>query len=470
MIRGRRKQPQPQSAPVTVSTQPQSAPVGETAQAERPPGKTRRFLRVFLLGALTLAVLGLGWYVSGWYTAPSPPAVSLTDADPAVAAAIEKARREVWWKPHSAAAWGRLGQRLRAHGYVPESNTCFAQAERLDPNDPRWPYLHGTGLLSNDPEAAIGHLQRAVVLCGSVPDAPRLVLAEVCLQQGRLDEAERHFRQVLESDPDNARAHLGLGRLACERGNPRDALAHLERSAPSQLTQKASRLLLAQAHQQLGDTAVAARERALALDLPSDPPWPDPFQEEVLDMMIGKQARLARLQTLHRQGRAAEARELARQLEKEYPDVYWLVEGRGQMTRGDFVAAEQALRKAIELAPGSVEAHFDLGTVLFEQRNFSAAVASFRKVTELEPGYGLAYLRLGRCLERQGDRAEALRAFEAAVLYMPQQAEAHRELGALLAREGRTGEALIQFRKALQLQPGDAKTKELLEEASRQKP
>ena len=385
--------------------------------------------------------------------------MALADADPAVADAIEAARRDVWWKPHSAAAWGRLGQLLRAHGYVPESNLCFAHAERLDPDDPRWPYLQGTGLQSDDPEAAIGHLQRAVALCGTTPDAPQLVLAEVCLQQGRLDEAERHFRQVLGGDPGNARAHLGLGRLAGERGNPRDALAHLERSASSPLTQKASRVLLAQAYQQLGDAAAAGRERARALDLPGDPPWPDPFQEEVLALMIGKQARLARLQTLHRQGRAAEARELARQLENDYPDVYWLVEGRGQMTRGNFAAAERALRKAVELAPESVDARFDLGTVLFEQRNYPAAADCFRKVTELEPGYGPAYLRLGRCLVGQGDRAEALRAFQAAVRYMPQHAEARRELGALLAREGRPAEAAAQLRQALQLQPGDAKAR-----------
>jgi tetratricopeptide (TPR) repeat protein len=417
-----------------------------------------------------LAAPVLGWYVWGWVTAPAPPAVSLADADPAVAAAIESARRDVRWKPRSAAAWGRLGQLLRAHGYVPESNTCFARAERLDPRDPRWPYLQGTGLQSDDPEAAIGHLQRAVALCGNTPDAPQLVLAEVCLQQGRLDESERHFRQVLGGDPDNARAHLGLGRLAIERGNPRDALVYLERSASNQLTQKASRVLLAQAHQQLGDTAAAGRERQRALDLPADPPWPDPFQEEVLDLMIGKQARLARLQTLHRQGRSAEARELARQLEKEYPDVYWLVEGRGLMTRGDFAAAEQALRKAVESAPGSVEAHFDLGTVLFEQRNYAAAADSFRKVTELEPGHGPAHLRLGRCLLGQGDRAEALRAFQAAVRYMPQQAEARRELGALLAREGRRDEAEAQLRLALQLQPEDTKAKELLDELNKRAP
>jgi tetratricopeptide (TPR) repeat protein len=450
--------------------QPKSAPVARAAPAQRLSGKARRRLRVVLLVALALAVPALGWFLWGWATAPAPPAVSLADADPAVAGAIGSARRDVWWKPRSAAAWGRLGLLLRAHGYVPESNHCFAQAERLDPGDPRWPYLQGAGLQSDDPEAAIGHLQRAAALCGGAPDAPQLTLAEVGLQQGRLDEAERQFQQVLGGDPGNARAHLGLGRLACARGQPRDALAHLERSASSQLTQQASRALLAQAYQQLGDPAAAGRERALAIDLPGDPPWPDPFQEEVLALMSGKQARLARLQTLHRQGRAAEARALARELENDYPDVYWLVEGRGQMSKGNVTAAERALRKAVELAPDSVEAQFDLGTVLFEQRNYPAAADCFRKVTEREPGHGPAYLRLGRCLVGQGDRAGALGAYQAAVRYMPQQAEAHRELGAFLAREGRPDEAAARLRQALQLQPGDTKARELLDEVSRRAP
>jgi tetratricopeptide (TPR) repeat protein len=363
-----------------------------------------------------------------------------------------------------------LGQLLSAHGYKAEANVCFAQAERLAPDDPRWPYLQGVSLQSDDPQSAIAHLQRAVALCGDVPDAPRLSLAEVSFQLGHLDDAQQQFRLVLRRDAGNARAHLGLARLACARGKPRDALAHLEQSAASRLTRKASAILLAQAYHQLGDPAAADRERARALELPGDPPWPDPFLEEVQSLMAGKQARLARLQTLHQQGRDAEARALAGQLEDEYPDIYWLVEGRGLMARKEYLAAERALRKAIQLAPESVDAHFDLGTALFEQRNFSAAAECFHRVTELEPGHGSAYLRLGRCRLSLGDRAAALPAFQAAVRYLPQNAEARREFGALLAQEGRTAEAQAQLRQALHLQPADTKARELLEAISRRMP
>lgn len=416
MAKGRQKHREPKPAPAG----PAPAPPG--------PSRWRRARRFVLPSATALAALALGASLYTWLAAPAPPAVSFGDADPAVVRAIEEARAEVWWRPRAAAAWGRLGQVLSAHAYKAEANRCFAQAERLDADDPRWPYLQGLSLQSDDPGAALDHLRRAVARCDREPDAPRLLLGELCLQQGQLDEADEHFQHILRHDPANARAHLGLGRLALARGRPRDAVAHLQRSAPGRLTQKASAVLLAQAHHQLGDKEAAAGARGRAVELPNDPPWPDPFLEEVQALRAGKQARLARLHTLQRQGRRDEALALARQLEYEYPDLYWLVEGREQRARGDLPAAARALAKAAELAPESVDAHFDLGQVRLEQGDYAAAAASFRRVTELEPSYGPAHLRLGRCLRQQGDAAAALRALQTAVRYMPHDAEARREL------------------------------------------
>jgi tetratricopeptide (TPR) repeat protein len=303
-----------------------------------------------------------------------------------------------------------------------------------------------------------------------VPDAPELCLAEVCLQQGRLDDAEPHFQHVLQHDPNNARAQLGLGRLACERGNLTGSLEHLKRAATDKRTQKASAVLLAQVYHQLGDTAAANRERQRAADLPDDTAWPDPFVEETRSLTTGKQYRLAHLKALNQQGRAAELRPFAQKLETDYPDVYWLVEGRQQMDKKNWKAAEQALRLAVQLAPDSIYPHFELGTVLFQQQNYHAAAECFRKVIELEPDYAPAHQCLGRCWLRQGNRAEAIRAFQAAVSCMPQDAEAHRELGRLLLENGQLAEGQVQLRQALQLRPGDAKAKELLDEVSKRAP
>src|SRR5262249_30843390 len=150
--------------------------------------------------------VGWGLWVRWPSRMPDPPVPDLASAEPDVADAIEAARAPAAANPRSAAAWGHLGMVLHVHDYLPEAERCYAQAGKLDSIDPRWPYLEGLTQL-HDPVnfgAGLGSLERAVELSGDLP-APRLRLGEALLEQGRLDEAERHFRHVLEREPTNAR-------------------------------------------------------------------------------------------------------------------------------------------------------------------------------------------------------------------------------------------------------------------------
>jgi tetratricopeptide (TPR) repeat protein len=438
--------------------------------AKAPPpvarSRKRRRLAAAVFGvALLAATGGVGWYFLG---GPSPPSVNLGDADPDVREAVEAARTAVRWSPRSAPTWGRLGTVLLANGHEAEAGACFARAEQLDAHEPRWPYLRGTVLLRHEPDEALACWRRAADRCGSTPDAPRLRLAEALLEQGRLDEAEDHFNQLIRQDPSHARAHLGLARLACLREDWAGARSHLGPAADHPLTRKAAQALLAEAHRGLGDSASAEEALRHLAELPRDPPWPDPFLEEVRAVAAGKQVYLDRVTRLRREGRLDEAREVGRQLEQRYPDLFWLVDGRLWLDRGDYARAEESLRKAVELSPGLVDAHFSLGDALAARSKDAEAAACYRKVTELEPTYGPAYASLGACLKRQGQRRDAVTAFQTAVCYAPLQANLRRELGELLCQERRAAEGVQQLRHAVRLDPGDHKAAELLEQALKQ--
>src|SRR5205085_12635612 len=139
---------------------------------------------------------------------------------------------------------------------------------------------------------AIPRFRRAADLCGDEPVVVRIRLNEKLLSQGHLDEAEVGFRRLLEADPDNPRAHLGLGRLAVQRQRWQEALPHLRRAAADRRTARGASIALAEVYQRLGEEAAAAQWRRRVEPLPPDPPWPDPFVAEAQRMHVGKRARL----------------------------------------------------------------------------------------------------------------------------------------------------------------------------------
>lgn len=433
-----------------------------------PHRRRRRLIAVVLGGiaALAAVVLGAAWYRTAM---PAPPAVTFADLDPAVAKAIEKARLAVQEQPRLASAWGRLGMVFLAHDFPSEARTCLAHAEKLAPREPRWPYYQGIALYQEEPDLAIPKLQRAVELFGEVSSAPRLLLAEVLYSQGRLNEAESQFQHVVQHDADNARAHLGLGRLAYRRGNLAESQLHLNGALTDPRTRKASLTVLTEVHQRLDDKRAADQELQQLATMPDDQAWPDPFAREVMQLQAGQKAYLDRANRMLDQGRAAEVVSLLQQVVREYPngDWAWLLLGKACLRTNEIKPAVEALRTAVRLAPDSVEAQFHLGMGLFTLKDRRAATACFRTVTELKPD-AQAYFLLGHCLAQDGDRAGAIEAFRKALRFKPNYPQAHLDLGTLLAQKGQAIEALVHLQCAVQLDPGNPRPRKLLELVAKQ--
>src|SRR5258708_39253471 len=114
---------------------------GAKSKVQSPKSKVSRHWTLdFRLWTL-LIVLCSGLYF--WYrsTTPAVPTFKLEGSDPAAGKAIEEARNVVRQSPRSGRAWGRLAMLLSIHYFLSEADNCFAQAERFDSREPRWPYL-----------------------------------------------------------------------------------------------------------------------------------------------------------------------------------------------------------------------------------------------------------------------------------------------------------------------------------------
>jgi Tfp pilus assembly protein PilF len=280
-----------------------------------------------------------------------------------------------------------------------------------------------------------------------------------------LGQAEQQFRRLLAHHSDHPRAHLNLARLAVEGGDLRAALDHLRHSLADKRTQKAAAVLAAEIHQRLGDPAAAEQQRRRAAQLPDDPAWPDPFVEEIVRLRTGKQVALAHADRLLSQNRFSEAMAALQELVRDYPDSdwAWLLLGRAFLGRRELPAAEDALRKAAQIASNSIEAQFYLGVVLLLRDEPRAAAACFRRATEIKPDFAEAHHNLGYCLLHEGDQTGAIEAFRRAVLCKPQFSDAHRDLADVLAQKGQLAESLMHLRYALHLNPADPQAKKLLQ-------
>jgi tetratricopeptide (TPR) repeat protein len=389
--------------------------------------------------------------------------VDTTGLEPDIITAIENARAKVQQQPRSGAAWGKLALVLLAHNFETDAKVCLAHAERLEPKDSRWSYFQGRVAQLRDPEAALPFLRRAAALARDTT-MPRLHLAEILLSQGHGEEAATEFETVLQVEPNNPRAHLGLGRLAYQRGDLDTSLVHLTRAAAAVPNLRATHAVLAEIHHRRGDRQ--AEDRHLALLASSrDLEWPDPYLLEVSHQRAGSAGRIAQAQELAEQGRQQEAVEVLRGAVRDYPHVYLprLLLAQQLLQGGDLVEAERQLRVALQLRPDSFEALGGLGLVLQRQGLHREAAKYYERTIVLHPGHALAHFNLANCRNELGDRAGAVASLRTAVRVKPEFAWAYRVLGRLLDQMDQPAEAAEHLQQALRLAPGDTEAKDLLE-------
>ena len=111
----------------------------------------------------------------------------------------------------------------------------------------------------------------------------------------------------------------------------------------------------------------------------------------------------------------------------------------------------QALRKMLESAPQSADAHFNLGVALRRAGKLDDAIVEYRQAISLNSRDSRYRNMLGAALRAAGKTEEAIAELRSAIALDPENATAHSNLGNLFADQGKFAAAIAEYQAGLQI-------------------
>jgi tetratricopeptide (TPR) repeat protein len=366
-------------------------------------------------------VLVISLTLAAQSAAPPLPALALDAYPPVAREAIARAHRDARAQPGDAARTGALGRVLQAWEQWDAAHQAYARAQALAPRAFEWHYLDAIVLQRQArPLDAAAQLEAALAIApGYVP--AKVKLAESLLDAGKLEESERLFTAVSDTDAAPAVA-FGLGRIAAAQGRHEAAVEQFQRAIALFPEFGAAHYALALSYRAVGrrDDAQAALERHARFGTR----WPaaaDPVLTAVSTLRDDPAALLQR--------------------------------GIKLADAGDVDAAIAAHEAALALDPTLAQAHANLIGLYGRQRNFARAEAHYRSVVALGVNVADAHYDYGVLLGLQERWDDAAAAYHSALALNPLHADAHNNLGQILERSRQFAEASAEYRRALDGNP-----------------
>jgi len=451
-----------------ASNRPTQNPATTAGNSHKQPHRSKR--AIWVTAAVLLAVGCVAWLLRSNDSESGLPKIAIDQLDPSSAQQLTESQEAVRRAPRSGTAWGSLGSLLYSLEFRDEANRCLEKAEQLDSKEPRWPYLRALLMANSSPVEAIIQLRKTVTLCGNDPEAPRLRLARMLAESGQWDVAERELNELVRAKPAFAPALLSLAQAALARDDVSGAISLASRCTNDRRTGRAAWNLLGMLHLRRGDTNAAQSASQKAAALPPDAPAADPFEMEARGVRTDARDLSDRSQRLLESGRQAEASHLISQLVRDHPQFSegWLLLGRSQMLSNNPVAAEQSLRRHLEMDPQSVNGFFQLGRSYLVRDRLDEAVSAFQRATQLKPDLGPAFYNLGFALARSGRIREALSPFREAIRHSPERIDSYLLLADLHAQLGEKAEARALLQQAEAINANDPRLATLRGKISRE--
>ena len=283
-------------------------------------------------------------------------------------------------------------------------------------------------------------------------------------REGKLQEAERLYRAILQYQPAHPDANHNLGVIAVLANKADTALQLFKTALEAKPNVERYWLSYVETLVETGQLETAES----AVQMAADKGVNTEKLEAILDQLEfhtvtqePSQAQFDAILEHYQKGRHLEAEKLASLLTQEFPQHAFGYKALGVVLRklGRVNEAILASQKSIELAPGDTEAHSNLGNALQDLGRLDEAESSFKQAIALKPDSAEAHNNLGNTLQelRRLDEAEAR--YKQALVLKHDYVEAHNNLGNTLRELGRFDDAEASYYRALELSPDYAKAR-----------
>lgn len=264
-----------------------------------------------------------------------------------------------------------------------------------------------------------------------------LVLTEIHL--GRLDDADRHLRELKAAIPENGLLHFQEGLIHYKRGKLREALAASERALQVQPNHVQSIILNGAAYFRLG--AYEQAEQALTRALNAQPG----------NLYVRKLLVAALIRTKDRE-RAITVLAPALKAAPEDPQVLALA-SHVEILSGNSKKAEELIQAAIKLDPSSELLRTDLGLIQLLGGDVNAAMATLNDAAKRSPANPQATLNLLMAQLRANKFDDALVTLDALETKQPNDPAIPTLRGTTYRGKGDLNKARASYERALKLDP-----------------
>ena len=136
-----------------------------------------------------------------------------------------------------------------------------------------------------------------------------------------------------------------------------------------------------------------------------------------------------------------------------YNEFGWKILGAVYQQKGRYSEALNANQKVVTLSPRDAAGHSNLGAILKVMGRIEEAKESLRQTIALKPDFIEAHYNLGIILQDLGRLDEAEASYKRAILLKPDFTEAHYNLSNTFKKLGKVEEAEASYRKTLMLKP-----------------